>query len=1029
MAERNILANPDSAHRPGHSAGGLNSFESFGFWEAGVALLSLALVALFWIYSSERAEHELQQSTDAAVQKTSSLTRVFEAQTAKTLKNIDLALELVARDYLAGERSFQLTELLATKLIDERMSRDLAVLDERGRVVLTVSKVAQPDLSDREYFTTLRDSPDRDFYVGKPIQSRGTNKWIIPVAHRMLGPEREFRGVVVCGVAPAYFIDFYRREDLNENGVVTLLGRDGVTRARRAREGDSFGEDVRGGLLNLVRQKRVGDFIGSDNLDSVIRFQSYRELADYDLIVSVGLSVDESLADVRARLRDYRYLTIFATAYILAFGAAIIFVSMSRRRHQQRAHLDQMQRQAILDNIGEVAWFKDAQSRFLAVNHAFIDMCGRELDQIIGKTDGDLFPSHIAQRYVADDIQVMREGARKVVEEELPRADGTTLTIETSKSCVRSANGTPIGTVGIARDITARRLEEKERRLSAKAFESVAEGIMVTDENRKIVSVNKALSTITGYPPEELLGRTPKILQSGRHDAAFYEAMWKEISSTGFWHGEVWDRRKNGEIFPQLLSISAVVDEAEKLTHYVGISTDISSLKRYEERLRYQALHDALTGLPNRFQFQERFNDMVARAHRHRTQVAVMMLDLDRFKHVNDSLGHAVGDQLLQQVAERLKSCIRQVDVIGRFGGDEFAVLLDNINGAQGAATVAGRFLQAFASPFSLSGHEIFVSSSIGISCYPADATAPETLLKNADAAMYRAKAGGRNSYQFFSAEINARALDNLLMSSRLRLALERDELVLHYQPRIDLNTGRIRGVEALVRWQHPELGLLPPIRFIPVAEEMGLIEALGEWVLREACRQMREWRDAGVQFERVGVNLAARQFVQRDLPARIASVLTDSGVEAHHLELELTESMMMEQPERVVQVLTDLKSMGITLAIDDFGTGYSSLSYLKRFPIDFLKIDRSFVKNLPDDAGDVAITSAIMAMAKSLGLELIAEGVETQAQCDFLRRHGCQNAQGYLFSKPVVPEQIERMLRAESLNPPAFEARASVVR
>ena len=1017
MADRNLLAQParwiDRVRRKAFGGGRVNPF---GFWEAGVGVLSLGLIGLLWFYSLQRGRQELEQQTEAAVQKANSLTRVFEAQTAKTLKNIDLALEIITRDYLAGGKSFQLTRLLASRLIDERMSKELAVVDERGQMVLSVTPIPNSDMTDREYFTTLRGSSSRDLYVGRPIQSRTTGKWIIPVARRIVGHQGEFKGVVVCGVAPASFIDFYRREELNANGAVTLLGTDGFTRARRTGAGDSFGEDIhRGPLFAMFQEKPAGDFIGTTTPGNVDRFQSYAKVGDYELIASVGLSVDESLADVREKLRGYRYLVIFGTAYVLAFGAAIIVVSVRRRLEQEEAQIQQLQSQAILDNIVEVAWFKDVQSRFLAINQAFVEMCGRKMAEIIGKTDADLFPAHIAQAYVANDVQVMRDGSRLVVEEELPHVDGTTRTIETIKTCVRDADGKLVGTVGIARDITSRRLEEKERRLAAKAFESIAEGILVTDDKRNIVSVNKAACTITGYQPEELLGQQPSMLRSSRHDEAFYVAMWKGVDDTGFWHGEAWGKRKNGEEFPQLWSISAVVDEAGKTSHYVGACADISSLKLYEERLRYQAHHDALTALPNRFQFQERFKEMLARAERRSGQLAVMMLDLDRFKHINDSLGHAVGDQLLQQVSERLKSCLRQIDVISRFGGDEFALLLDDISSAASAARVAARLLNAFTAPFALSGHEIFMSSSIGISCYPTDATDAETLLKNADAAMYRAKAEGRNSYQYFTAELNTRTLENLLMSSSLRLALERNELLLHYQPRLDLGTGKISGAEALVRWQHPELGLLPPGRFIPVAEEMGLIEAVGDWVLREACRQTRRWRDAGLRLERVGVNLAARQFAQADFLSRVSAVLAECGIEACYLEFELTESMVMQRPERVVQVLKELKDMGISLAIDDFGTGYSSLSYLKRFPIDYLKIDRSFVKDIPENTEDVAITLAIIAMAKSLGLELIAEGVETQAQRDFLREKSCHHAQGYLFSKPVMPAELERMLRAES--------------
>ena len=1009
MVERSI-------QRRWRGAFGGAGWRAFGVWEAGVVLLSLGLVVLLWVYSLERGRGDLEEQTEAAVEKANSLTRVFEAQTARTLKNIDLALQIVARDYLADPSSFQLTQLLATKLIDERTSRELAVLNREGHIVLSVSEVRSADMSDREYFTTLRDSGSQDFYVGKPIRSRSTGNWIIPVSRRIVGPTGEFAGVVACGVDPAYFIDFYRPQELGKNGAVMLLGTDGFTRARRAGEGDSFGEDVRGSrLLHLYEKSPEGDFVGAGRFDGVVRFQSYRKLADYDLIAVVGLSKDESLAEVRERLEIHAYIRLFATLYILAFAAAIVVVSVRRRLEQQAAYVQQLQSQAILDNITDIAWFKDAHSRFLAVNPAFAALCGLEIADIVGKTDADLFPAHVAAGYVANDLQVMREGGRQVVEEELPLPDGRIQTIETIKTCVQDTGGRPVGTVGIARDITKRRLEDKERQLSAKAFESLAEGILVTDDKRRIVSVNKALCTITGYEAEELMDQSPSMLSSGRHDPAFYEAMWKEIESTGFWHGEIWDRRKNGEIFPELLSISAVVDEAGKVSHYVGVCTDISSLKAYEERLRYQAQHDALTGLPNRFQFQERFEEMLARADRRGAQIAVMMLDLDRFKHVNDSLGHASGDQLLQEAAARLASCLRKVDVIGRFGGDEFAVLLDGINGQQSAAIVASRLQAVFAAPFSLSGHDIFVSSSIGISCYPADAADAETLLKNADAAMYRAKAEGRNGYQYFSADINARALDNLMMSSGLRLAIERGELVLHYQPRIDLRSGKISGAEALVRWQHPELGLLPPGRFIPMAEEMGLIEAVGDWVLREACRQVRKWQDAGLELARVGVNLSARQFAQPDFCAHVAAILEESGAPGGCLEFELTESMVMQRPDQITLVLKGLKGMGIALSIDDFGTGYSSLSYLKRFPLDYLKIDRSFVKDLPDSIEDIAITSAIIALSRSLGLEVIAEGIETGAQRDLLRDQGCHAGQGFLFSKPVAPAEVERLLRAES--------------
>jgi diguanylate cyclase (GGDEF)-like protein len=391
--------------------------------------------------------------------------------------------------------------------------------------------------------------------------------------------------------------------------------------------------------------------------------------------------------------------------------------------------------------------------------------------------------------------------------------------------------------------------------------------------------------------------------------------------------------------------------------------------------------------------------------------LAVVLLDLDHFKTINDSLGHATGDLLLEAVAVRLAARVRETDTVARLGGDEFALLLDDTKGPQAAAVVGRALIDALAAPFELVGHQLYVTASLGVACYPQDGSDAESLLKNADTAMYGAKAEGRNNCRFFSQEMNARALETLVLGTSLRLALQRDELFLHYQPQYRLASGLPTGVEALLRWRHPEHGLVPPSRFIPLAEESGLIEPIGEWVLRTACRQMRAWRDAGLPLQRVAVNLSARQFRHPDLLQHVADVLDETGLAARHLELEVTESMVMQHPEDAAAVLAQLKATGITIAIDDFGTGYSSLSYLKRLPIDILKIDQSFVRGVPQDADDVAIIRAIIAMAKSLKLGLIAEGIEDADQRAFLEREGCEVGQGYLFSRPAAADAIERLL------------------
>jgi len=490
--------------------------------------------------------------------------------------------------------------------------------------------------------------------------------------------------------------------------------------------------------------------------------------------------------------------------------------------------------------------------------------------------------------------------------------------------------------------------------------------------------------------------------------------MWRKVGEEGSWSGEVWNVRKNGEIYPELLGLCAVRDESGKVMHYVAACNDISYLKEYEAKLNFQAQHDVLTGLPNRVCFQERFRDALKRARRDGVQVAVLFLDIDRFKNVNDSMGHEAGDLLLQTVARRLSENLREVDVLSRFGGDEFAVLLDAIHDNQEAAIVAEKLLGSIVKPITIHGRELYVTLSIGISCFPQDGLDIDGLFKNADTAMYRVKEEGRNSYQFFSPEMNFRAMEFLTMSNGLRVALDREELYLEYQPCFDLHTGKVTRAEALVRWKSAELGLVPPSRFIPIAEETGLIEPIGEYVMRSACRHMKQWIDAGFEIERIAVNLSARQFEHPDLVNRIGRILQESHLPGKYLEFEVTESMVMHDPQKAVEILQQLKAMGMTIAIDDFGTGYSSLGYLHRFPLDFLKIDKSFVDGVPSDPDHCSIVKAITALGRSLNLKLIAEGVETIQQRTFLEQQGCDEVQGHLFGRPAEAANISDLLRSQ---------------
>ena len=557
---------------------------------------------------------------------------------------------------------------------------------------------------------------------------------------------------------------------------------------------------------------------------------------------------------------------------------------------------------------------------------------------------------------------------------------------------------------------------EARQRLAATVVDNTMEGVVVTDAHSRILSVNAAFTRLLGYTEEELLGKTPRVFKSGRHDKAFYEAMWTALTETGYWQGEIWNRRKNGEIFPEHMSLSAVRDPAGEITHYVCMFTDISEEKAQQRQLEYLAHNDPLTGLSNRTWFGHQLELAVQEAQGSGEHIAVLLLNLDRFKDVNDSYGHTTGDEVLKHIARQVQSALRPGDVLGRMAGDELAVVARNLRHADGAAAVARHLIRAVAEPWrSPDGLEVVAGVSVGICMFPEHAGTTELLLQGAHAAVYGAKARGRGAWCFFHEAMTQAARERLELESRLRLALAQGHLQMYYQPQIDIVTGRIQGAEALVRWNDPQEGLISPARFIPVAETSGVIGPLGEWVVREVCRQGQQWREAGLPPLTLALNVSPRQFHLTDLAGCTAAALHASGFPAALLELEITESALAERTEEARQVLVRLRELGVRIAVDDFGTGYSSLAQLKRFPIDVLKIDQGFIRDIPQSEDDMAISAAIIAMGHSMGLSVLAEGVETEGPLAFLRERGCDSYQGYLCSRPVPADEFVALLRAQA--------------
>ncbi|TDY02456.1 putative bifunctional diguanylate cyclase/phosphodiesterase [Thiohalophilus thiocyanatoxydans] len=566
-------------------------------------------------------------------------------------------------------------------------------------------------------------------------------------------------------------------------------------------------------------------------------------------------------------------------------------------------------------------------------------------------------------------------------------------------------------------NVTQRREEYNRQRLSAVVFESTSEGVVITDKDNRIVEINDALTHITGYQKEELLGCNTRIFSSGIHNSAFYAELWTSLEQRGVWRGEVWDRRKNGEVFPAWQTINTICNEAGEVVNYVSIFSDISAIKQSQEKLDFLAYHDPLTTLPNRVLFTDRLTQALERSRRENNRLAIIFIDLDRFKNINDTLGHAFGDQLLVDAGLRLLNNVRKVDTVARLGGDEFIVLLEDVESEEHVAYFAGKLNRAFVEPFIVNDNHLHLTLSMGICISPADGTDVETLLKNADAAMYRAKEQGRNGFQFFTRDISLRAYERLTLETNLRDALKKEQLELYYQPQNLLEDGKIIAAEALLRWQHPELGKIPPENFIPVAEETGLIVSIGEWVITEACRQLRLWRDQGYVIPQIAINVSGIQLQRGDLVNHVLMSCEFYQLAVSDLELEITESVLMDDAEQSIRILTELQEYGASITIDDFGTGYSSLGYLKRLPVNKLKIDRNFIRDIVNDADDTAIVKAILAMAEKLQLTVIAEGVEGEAHCRLLSEQNCKIAQGHYFSRAVSAREFQDLLDWERVN------------
>ena len=749
---------------------------------------------------------------------------------------------------------------------------------------------------------------------------------------------------------------------------------------------------------------------GYATLEEVIGTSPTGHCVDSDLPARIAVALREHGSDVRefdARRKDgSTFAALMSSRRFTGEDGRVLTISTAldvteRRRHEDLLRQSEAKYRTLFDVTGAGLLLTDADMRILLANGRAAAIAGVPAPELVGRNYLDFV--HPDERTRLRQLQQARND---------PTASGLPREFETRFRNVHGAEGWALlsvaqvpGTSDVITtivDITARKEAEDSLRQAAVVYESTGEGVLIADPEARILGVNRAFTEITGYEQAEVLGRTPALLKSGRHDTAFYREMWCRLVSGETWQGEIWNRRKSGEIYPEWLTISGVRDQAGRLTNFVAVFSDIGQLKRSAEQMYHLAHYDALTDLPNRTLFNARTGHALDVARRHERQVAVLFLDVDRFKNVNDSLGHPIGDELLLRIAQRLQARLRAEDTLARLGGDEFAILMETINRPDDAAVLAQGIIDNMAAPFELGGgREVYATVSIGIALFPGGAPNANQMIRDADAAMYKAKEGGGNAFRLYTENLTRLAHERLELEANLRRALVNDEFVLEYQPQVRVADGELVGFEALVRWNSPR-GRVPPDGFIPIAEDTGLIVPLGEWVSRAACEQAARWVATGSGGVSMAINVSPRQFRQPDLAGSIRRLLVETGLSGEVLELEITESAITDNADDAIVTLRHLKALGVRIAIDDFGTGYSSLAALKRFPIDTLKIDRSFIAGLGNDADDREIVSAIIAMGRNLGMKVMAEGVETPAQRDFLRGHGCDYAQGYLFSRPL---------------------------
>lgn len=994
----------------------------------------LSFLGLFELYRSY--ERTLVQASEHA----GDIARVAVENIRGFIGKLDLSLLSLQDELLRQEAHGGLDDASMRayiERIDARLPDTLGLryYEASAMVRFAVTGVTNEhaNVRDRDYFQHLKDKPDAGLVVSAPIVGRISGRWVVVLARRFNHLDGTFGGDVHVSIPVETLMERSATgHDVGKHGMVSLYNGDRILLSRvpeatavafTATTPANRSEQFRSLIETGAEAK---EYESVSLVDGISRLISFRKIAPYPLYMTVGLAKQDILGDWHKEVYHIGAL-IVAVLLLTCAGAFACYRNWTRRlaeadefaartttqcedlenaneslkRDEETLRLREARLRSMFEllPIGLIRTTEDGH--FLEANWAFLEMLGYSMEELSDRDTASLTPEQFRQDDArrAFDLRVKRRFGP--YDKEYVGKDGRRIPVRVSGTMVTESSG-ETSVWSTVEDLGEARRQETRNLLSASVFDNTVEAIVITDANAKIISVNPAFTDITGYSADEVLGKNPRVIKSDRHDSDFYKDLWNKLLSEGRWQGQIWNRRKDGEAFLASQTISSVRDGNGRIGQFVSIFIDITDLHHKDALLRHQAYHDALTGLPNRLLLQDRLGHAIEVGRRTGENIAVMFIDLDRFKIVNDSLGHDIGDILLIEIAERLQGCLRRSDTVARLGGDEFVVVLSSCGAATEAVEVAEKIVKRLSETTIIKGHHVAVGASVGIAMFPQDGDDVTTLMKDADAAMYRAKKSGRGTFRFYNAGLDGAASARLSLDIALRHALDRREFELYYQPKIDLRSGLCSGAEAMIRWNNPERGLVLPREFIPSAEESGLIQGIGDWVFEEACRQLASWRDGGRTPIRLSVNVSSRQFIDHGLSDRLAHLLESYRIDPDYLELELTESTVMAEPDLAVKQLLKLQWNNTPISVDDFGTGYSSLSCLKRLPIGTIKIDQSFVHLVDRQTDNAAIVAAIIGIARALGMRVIAEGVESEAEEKHLVEAGCAFAQGNLYAPPL---------------------------